>query len=407
MRRRDRVPVMESPAVVLEVFAGLGCVADGFADTGAFEVGALTDWDPAARRAYVGNRPEMDDRYLLRDVKHVSAEDLRAATGGREVVGFLGCPPCQGWSAAGPRAQDDPRNQLVDDYFRLMSDLDPLFFVMENVPSSLRSERLAGLLHDVSDRYAVWSGVLNAACYGLPQTRQRAVVLGYRRDAGIDPTRPPETHFGTEPVFGYRSGGLLVPSMETADEILGAPPEVGVLAAERHHATGWVPEGADALLPLVTVGDALRDLRMGGAADPASAYAVALGAGDVAPTNHGGWRHGPAVVERLAAVPEGGRPAHDHKRRYFSQAYGRLHRQGLARTVTTNFHNAGSGRFTHYGEARTLTVREAARLQGIPDSFVFSGAASDHERLVGNAFPRLWAERIARHVGRDLGLLTT
>jgi DNA (cytosine-5)-methyltransferase 1 len=99
-------------------------------------------------------------------------------------------------------------------------------------------------------------------------------------------------------------------------------------------------------------------------------------------------------------VPEGGRLA--TSRRYYSQAYARLHRRGLARTVTTSFHNAGCGRFTHYAEHRTLTVREAARLQGIPDSFQLHGTAAERERLVGNAFPQLWAQAIARHIAAEL-----
>ena len=73
------------------------------------------------------------------------------------------------------------------------------------------------------------------------------------------------------------------------------------------------------------------------------------------------------------------------------QAYTRLHRRGLARTITTNFHNPGSGRFLHYQQHRTLTVREAARLQGFGDDFVFIGRPGRQERLVGNAFPPLWA----------------
>ena len=87
---------------------------------------------------------------------------------------------------------------------------------------------------------------------------------------------------------------------------------------------------------------------------------------------------------------------------YYSQAYTRLHRDGLARTITTNFHNAGSGRFTHYSASRTLTVREAARLQGIPDRFRFIGFPSWQERLVGNAFPQCWAREIAAHIKHQL-----
>jgi len=90
---------------------------------------------------------------------------------------------------------------------------------------------------------------------------------------------------------------------------------------------------------------------------------------------------------------------------YFSQAYGRLHRHGLARTITTFFQNAGSGRFFHYQQPRTLTIREAARLQGFPDDFVFHGTLAEQMQLVGNAVPLPLGEAVvlSRRVTRDLG----
>jgi DNA (cytosine-5)-methyltransferase 1 len=107
----------------------------------------------------------------------------------------------------------------------------------------------------------------------------------------------------------------------------------------------------------------------------------------------------------MAAIDEGGRPSPEATggKRYYSQAYARLHRRGLARTITTNFHNPGCGRFLHYSQPRALTVREAARLQGIADGFRFIGHPTWQERLVGNAFPPLWTELIARHVADELG----
>ena len=129
-----------------------------------------------------------------------------------------------------------------------------------------------------------------------------------------------------------------------------------------------------------------------------------MAAAGQAVTNHEPWQHGRDLVERMRRVKEGCRPPLEatNGRRYYSQAYARLHRSGLARTITTNFHNPGSGRFLHYRNHRTLTVREAARLQGFHDDFAFIGHPGWQERLVGNAFPPLWAEAIARHVAGEL-----
>jgi DNA (cytosine-5)-methyltransferase 1 len=92
----------------------------------------------------------------------------------------------------------------------------------------------------------------------------------------------------------------------------------------------------------------------------------------------------------MANVPEGGQLKCASL--YYSQSYGRLHRHGLARTITTAFPNAGSGRFWHPIENRTLTLREAARIQGFPDSFRFPGQPAKSAFLVGNALDKALAE---------------
>jgi DNA (cytosine-5)-methyltransferase 1 len=98
---------------------------------------------------------------------------------------------------------------------------------------------------------------------------------------------------------------------------------------------------------------------------------------------HVPWSHSRAQLARMSRVPEGGRWSGglDH----FTQTYGRLHRHGLSRTITTQFNNPGSGRFWHPTANRTITVREAARIQGFPDSFQFFPPYSRAAVLIGNA----------------------
>jgi DNA (cytosine-5)-methyltransferase 1 len=396
-------PAWGTPWAVAEVFAGVGSVARGFARAGGFQVAYLTDVDPVARATYLANAgPETV--YERRDVRTVTGRLIRDAADGRPVAGLLGCPPCQGWSAAGQRDAADRRNGLLKDFFRLVNSVYPVFFVMENVPSVADRTELAAALGTLRGRYRVWQGVLNAASYGLPQSRQRVLVIGYRHDTGVTPTGPPPTHGGRRKIWDYRTERFATPSADTLDAILGAAPRLGAAQSAPYTMRDYYATQVESLEPFVTVAEAIGDLEEAGTAARRSAYSRRLGAGEHPVTNHEPWAHGQNLVERMSQVPEGGRPpiSVTNGRRYFSQAYARLHRAGLARTITTNFHNPGSGRFLHYRLHRTLTVREAARLQGFGDDFVFIGHQGWQERLVGNAFPPLWAETIASHITAEL-----
>lgn len=399
------------PLGVVELFAGLGSVATGFAATGKYEPLLLTDVDPIARDTYLENFPE-GSSYLCEDVRLLSPKRILDEVGGRTVAGLLGCPPCQGFSSAGKRDVQDPNNGLLRDFFVIARSLNVQFFVMENVPAVLGQSVLETQLETTRKNYRIWKGVLNAALYGLPQTRQRCIVIGYHRDLGVAPTPPPPTHFGERALFSYRKGSAAVPTVADADDILGRYPR---FTAHRRK-DGWcIPADATELDDLVTVGEAINDLPPQPCSDghrvldrPMSAYAMQLATPEHEVFNHQGWRHTQEMIERMRSVSEGGVPSGcdgwaGRNRHYYSQAYGRLHRRGLARTVTTNFHNPGSGRFTHYRVPRALTIREAARLQGFNDSFRFIRYRSWQERLIGNAFPPLWAQKIAAHVWDEVG----
>jgi DNA (cytosine-5)-methyltransferase 1 len=121
--------------------------------------------------------------------------------------------------------------------------------------------------------------------------------------------------------------------------------------------------------------------------------------------NHRARAHSPVMLKKMRMIAEGGRNQElaDEKRlrssdgEYFSQAYARLHRHGIAQTITTYFQNPGSGRFIHYRDLRALSVREAARFQSFNDNFMFTGKFEQQMRHVGNAVPVLLAERLADH----------
>jgi len=219
----------------------------------------------------------------------------------------------------------------------------------------------------------------------------------------VRPTPPPPTHGGSRLIWDYRTERLVKPTPERLDALLGTAPRLGAPDHEQYSMRSHYRGGLGGLPAFVTVGEAIRDLEPD-FAGTRSFYARQLATPRARPRNHHAWGHGPDLVERMTLVGEGCRPpaAATNNRRYYSQAYARLHRRGLARTITTNFHNPGCGRFLHYRLHRSLTVREAARLQGFRDDFVFIDHPGWQERIVGNAFPPLWAEVIAQHVSGQL-----
>lgn len=143
----------------------------------------------------------------------------------------------------------------------------------------------------------------------------------------------------------------------------------------------------------------------GPCASPAtSAYQEERRKGPIAIFNHVARSHSKDFLKKIgpfrpgkgnADLPDGERFSGN----YCSQAYARLHPKGIGFTVTANFRNPASGRFTHYRDKRSITVREAARLQSFDDRFILHRYETDQERHAGNAVPPLLAEALARHFG--------
>jgi DNA (cytosine-5)-methyltransferase 1 len=362
-----------------------------------------------AAKAFRANFPRFADRYIARKIdEKISAPRLLDLSGG-EIHGILGCPPCQGLSQAGLRNPHDERNALLDEMLRLIRGVRPRFFIVENVPSLLGSIYFDTFESRLIGEYDIHAEVVNAAEYGIPQLRRRAVIIGFHRELGVTPSLPRPTHGGRGTVYDYFSGKRVKSRSRVGRNLLQLRP--------------YAP------LPnrrLVTLDDALADLptnperyviwrreeneiaqEMNYEFAPRSAFQRKMRVGSLTVRNHASWRHSSCLVARLTKIPPGDCPSDNGSRhrntKYFSQAYSRLHEAGLARTITTNFHNPGSGRFTHYAADRSLTIREALRLQSFPDTFVFQGMhQTDAERLVGNAFPRWLARVIGRHVATQL-----
>jgi DNA (cytosine-5)-methyltransferase 1 len=378
----------EPPLRHADLFAGVGGFTLGFEAEGNFETVLMADSDYSAALSFKRNRPKA--RYWQKDLSSVSGAEILELVGlaAGEIDVLTAGPPCQGLSKVGTRQLDDPRNALLKHTAELVGELRPKIAVIENVVAL--GEAGQGTLFDELAE-ALWESgytdleprVLDAWRYGVPQLRRRLIIIAVRDD--LDAPRVDRMPAGSNgEAFRARA---LIRAAEEGKPI--CPPGLSVLDAIGD-------------LPSIPAGGGHEAMPYN--SEPFSDYQRARRGSATILLNHRSRNHSAAMLEKMAMIPEGGRnqELEDAQRlrstegEYFSQAYARLHRHGIAQTMTTYFHNPGSGRFTHYQDLRALTVREAARFQSFDDSFMFIGHAEQQMRHVGNAVPVLLAKAIAR-----------
>lgn len=368
---------------VVELYAGVGRSIEPYRACPEFEVALLADISVKAREAYLANHGNAP--YSIIDLKKASAAAIEREAGGRIDV-LLGCPPCQGFSESGKRRADDPRNDHILKFGRTVRTLKPLVFAMENVPLAAVSSQFAAFRAIVEGAgYEMAAAILNAAEYGSAQARQRLVVVGRQgRGSGLDVTLPSPTHAPIGDYFDYALGEIR--RLEGRDDALlgttSSARRATTMLSDRFH------QEPGSIAPTPRVGDVIGDL-------------PPLGSDRAIELAHVPFAHGEAILAAMVDVAAGGR--RDVGCRYFGAAYGRLHERGLAKTLTRYFSNAGSGRFWHPTENRSLTVREAARLQGFEDSFLFPGGAAEANAwIVGNALDTALSKASFQAVARLL-----
>lgn len=335
-------PKKNNGLTFIDLFSGAGGLLRGFIDASFVPSFSVEMWEPAIE-THNKNYPFVP--LINADIRRISNDDLAKYKDKIDVI--VGGPPCQGFSTIGKRLVKDPRNELVFEFIRFVDTIKPKAFLMENVRGLLSSDggKIKSAIEEKFRKvgYTVVSRVLCAADYGVPQVRNRVFFLGFRNDLNIVPTFPEKTH-----------------TKET----------------------------------YATVGEAINDL---------------VGKENEIP-NHVPMKHNPTVTERIKYIKEGegipkdGLPsdiAYGSRSDYaknelknFSHVYRRLSRFKPATTMVPG-HNAFP---LHPVENRSLTVREAARIQTFPDDVVFCGTRQNQCIQVGNAVPVKLAYQLAKHI---------
>lgn len=354
--------ILRSRLHIAELYAGTARSCEPFRGWKQCSISLLVDNNTLAERTYLHNFPKAP--YLLADLTRINSDQLLSLAGGRVDI-ILGCPPCQGFSDAGTKDPRDPRNSHMENFGRLAEKLKPLAVGMENVPLAAGTSQFRKFVRRMERAGYAWTaGILNGALHGSSQSRQRLVYIAIRGDVQAVPSIPPPTHGGSRKYFSYHFGAMTSINSDYLS-MLGLTP-----ATRRIRKTLPYQEDGLGYRDIPYVEEVLEGL-------------PPIGTPEAERLSHRQWNHTQLQLRRMGKVPEGGRWRGGHD--YYSQCYGRLHRRGLARTITTFFSNPGSGRFWHPTENRALTLREAARIQGFPDSFMFLPPFSCSAKLVGNA----------------------
>lgn len=382
-------PIMKE-FTTIDLFAGAGGITEGFRQEG-FHCLFSNDFNPSAVETFRRNHPltfstcgpiEEQDPAEVRGLLGIKKGDLDCMLGG---------PPCQGFSIYAPdRIVDDPRNSMFRHYLRFVDEFAPKTLLIENVPGMLSLARglvVETILSELANRgYHTTCRIMLASQHGVPQNRFRLIFLASLKPGLI---HPEPTHFA-EARTNFTGGATLTTRLQPLDALV--------------------------LKSAVTLRAAISDLPeidAGGGSEEASYgrksrlsdYASELRNGSSVLFNHTANRLSSINMERLSHIPPGGAwtdipfdllPAGMKKARRsdHTKRYGRLEWDSLACTMLTKC-DPHWGAVFHPDQARTFSVREAARIQSFPDSYRFLGTKGSQFEQVGNAVPVLLAKALA------------
>lgn len=389
---------MDKNYTFIDLFAGCGGLSEGFYKCGYkallhLEIDSVACETLKTRMRYYGyDNKEIDDAVLCADI---TDEDIIAEIDNRvkETVDIIiGGPPCQAFSSVG-RAQspdsmnNDPRNYLFENYLKILNHVKPKMFIFENVKGILTAKPkgvkiFERIIREMSETYNVVddAGVilLNAADYGVPQIRERVILIGVRKDIG---------YIDVNQIYSD-----IIKTNSNDDENL---PDY------------FTVKDAIADLPKLLPGESANKV-IAESKNTKNAYLEKISNDSSLVYNHEARKHNAQDIERYRILSshknwqlkdlQNVRPDlvhHDPK--HFGNRYTVQEWDKPGKTVVAHLYKDGN-LFIHPDpeQARTFTVREAARIQSFPDDFVFEGSRTQQYKQVGNAVPPLMAEAFAK-----------
>lgn len=338
----------------IDLFSGCGGLSYGLIEAG-IDVRVAVEIDQNAKENYSNN---INDIVLQKDITKITGPYLlqKASINKGDLFLLAACPPCQGFSTQRKdNDQNDPRNNLVFEFVRLTRSIRPKFILMENVSGMTRGKNkviLDKAINALKKQYIIKYDVINCADYGVPQRRKRLVVHGIRKDLF-------NKHIKDEKVFTL-------------------PPRTHKNPKHKQHdLPNWITVW-DTIneLPPINAGEEYIDDRF---KNHKAANLSALNLKRIRYIReHGGSRN--CLPQNLQLKCHKTYKGH-------TDVYGILAKHKPAVTITGGCTSYSKGRYGHPEQDRALSIREAARLQTFPDTFIFQGSLTKMALEIGNAVP--------------------
>lgn len=380
---------------IFDLFCGTGGFSAGFESSGlGFSTKLGIDVLPVVGKTFQANHHSAET--IIGDIRRIRRADvsktLKIKKGQLDVI--VGGPPCQGFSSIRPfrsSNEDDARNSLFEEYASFVNYFRPKVFVIENVVglATHRNGNTISIMEDCFHAlgYDIDWRILNAAHYGVPQKRERLIMIGAERGAKI--RFPEPTHTATGLTIGYKDKTRVHVSRER----------------------DLFNEVVSPLYPAINVMDAIGDLPELESGETIECYTrPALNnfqkerrKNSKILTMHSATSH---TKKMLEIIKHSGKNINCIPKHLitsgFSSCYSRLDADEPAVTITVNFVHPASNRCIHPIQNRALTPREGARLQSFDDDYIFFGNRSQITKQIGNAVPPILGKAIAKTVAELL-----
>lgn len=344
---------------IIDLFCGAGGMTLGFEQAGFESVLSLDIWKDAINTF---NKNRTNKVGVNKDIKSFKNEELIDLKNKYNVVGIVGGPPCQGFSMVGTRDAFDQRNQLYLEYVRFVEQINPKFFVLENVKGLLNLNN-GFFKKDIIERfsrlgYNVNFEIIKASDHGVPQNRERVFFVGLKQEDFGDTFF--EFPIGDKDRFVSTKEALSdLPSLDNGDD-----PSI--------YAT--VPQN-----------DYQKLMRIN---------SNVLFNNDIT-------HHTDQTKNIISMIPDGGNINDLHEEYYKVRNYNAAFKRMNSELPSTTI-DCGHRNYFHYNENRVPTVRESARIQSFPDNYIFYGSKTSQYTQVGNAVPPLVAKKIADQLMKTL-----